>query len=414
MQRGAAQFKLLLSSFAGLATGYSVFAGVAFGMFIEPLSSAFGWSRTAISGALTVCSASIVIFSPVAGALLDRYGVRTLLIPSIGLFGLAVGALSTLQDNLSLFYLLAFAIAMSGIATLPATYSRMLVGSFTQRRGLALSIALSGVGVAAVVLPLGLERVIATSGWRAAYMCLAAVILLIGWPIVGFWLREAPSSVNPGEATVTHRDPSFSEATEWSSRVEILRRTPLLRMVIACFVLGLSMFGVITHLMPWLTAEFGSTQEAAAAVALLGVSTFASRLLCGWLLDRVFAPSLAAVVFGVAAVSLMYIASSETTHGILVAVLLLGLANGADFDIISYLVSRYVPLTHYTWAYGIIYSAFLTGATVGPLLLGFSYDQAGSYSPGALLLAVAVLVAAVLFAALGPYRVPLQGLRQAA
>jgi predicted MFS family arabinose efflux permease len=386
-----------------------VFAGIAFGMFIEPLSSAFGWTRTAISGALTICSASIVLCSPLAGALLDRYGVRRLLVPSIGLFGVAVGLLSTLQGNLLIFYLLALAIAVSGLATLPATYSRMLVGAFAQRRGLALSIALSGVGAAAVILPLGLERIIAQYGWRTACLTLAAVILLVGWPIVGLWLREVPSTTGADDARNGLRARSIPNSPELRSRLELLTRTPLARMVVACFVLGVSMFGVVTHLMPMLSAEMGSTKSAAAAVSLLGASTFASRLLCGWLLDRVFAPYLAAVVFVVAAASLMYIASSNATAGILVAVILLGLANGADFDIISYLVSRYVPLPHYTWAYGVVYSAFLTGATIGPLMLGFTYDRTGTYSLGVLLFAFAVLVSAALFATLGRYREPLHG-----
>ncbi len=403
MQRDAAQIKLLVASFAGLATGYSVFAGVVFGLFIEPLSGAFGWSRTAISGALTLCSASIVVLAPLAGALLDRHGVRTILIPSIGLFGVAVAALSAQTGQLWVFYGLAFAIALTGMATLPPTYSRMLVNAFSRRRGLALSIALSGVGVAAVVLPLVLERAIANYGWRTAYLCFALVVLLVGWPVVMAWLREVPPSTTASGVA----RPETSGSAFWSTRRALLRQTPLPRLAVACFLLGLSLFGVVVHFVPWFSIELGSTQKAAAAASLLGLSTFASRLLCGWLLDRVFAPYLAAGVFAVAALSLFYIGATDLTAGVLVAVALIGLANGADFDIISYLVSRYVPLSHYTWAYGVVYSAFLAGATVGPLLLGFAYDQKGSYALGVQVFAVAVLAAAGVFVTLGPYREPL-------
>ena len=404
MQRGSAQLTLLLACFTGLATGYSVFAGVVFGLLIGPLSDAFGWSRTAIAGALTLCSAVIVVLSPVVGALLDRYGVRTIVIPSIGLFGIAVAALSTLQGDLWAFYGVALVIALAGIATLPATYSRMLVKAFTQRRGLALSIALSGVGVAAIVLPIGLERAIANYGWRTACLLFAALILLVGWPIVGAWLRDVPSATGAAAAPAQAVVGPVLRGSRWA----LLRQTPLARMAFACFLLGLSLFGVVVHLVPWLTDELGSTRRAAAAVSLLGASTFVSRLLCGWLLDRVFAPYLAGVVFALAAASLFYIAGEAVAPGILMAVVLLGLANGADFDIISYLVSRYVPLAHYSWAYGIVYSAFLAGVTVGPLLLGFAYDRHGSYSFGVQVFAVAVLAVAGLFATLGQYREPLQ------
>ena len=307
-----------------------------------------------------------------------------------------------LRDDLWTFYGVAFAIALAGIATLPATYSRMLVKAFTERRGLALSVALSGVGVAGIVLPFALERAISSYGWRTAYLFFAAFILFVGWPIVIAWLRDVPSRTDTVAPDRSNK--SALENARWS----LLRRTPLARMAVACFLLGLSLFGVVVHLVPWLTGELGSTQKAAAAMSLLGVSTFASRLLCGWLLDRMFAPYLAGLVFAIAGLSLLYITAADSRPAILVAVALLGIANGADFDIISYLVSRYVPLHHYTWAYGIVYSAFLTGATVGPLLLGFAYDRHQSYSFGVQVFAAAVLVVGGLLATLGEYREPLQ------
>ena len=86
------------------------------------------------------------------------------------------------------------------------------------------------------------------------------------------------------------------------------------------------------------------------------------------------------------------------------AAVLMGLGFGAEFDLLSYFISRYLGLKIYGKIYGLMYSAFSLGAGIGPLLMGMSYDRLGNYNTGLWYLFAAICIAVVLLGKLGPYR----------
>src|SRR5262249_50835323 len=71
-----------------------------FGVFLKPLAVEFGWSREAVSLAFAVAALGIAICSPLLGALLDRFGPRRIILPSLAVFGLAFASLSLLKGQL--------------------------------------------------------------------------------------------------------------------------------------------------------------------------------------------------------------------------------------------------------------------------------------------------------------------------
>jgi MFS family permease len=83
-----------------------------------------------MSFALTLMSITIIFLSPLAGSLLDRYGVRRILIPSILCFGLVFPSLSLMTDSLLHYYAMYMLIALAGTCTTPASYSRDIVAWF--------------------------------------------------------------------------------------------------------------------------------------------------------------------------------------------------------------------------------------------------------------------------------------------
>jgi MFS family permease len=141
------------ASFVGLSLSYAMFTVFSFGVFVTPLEAEFGWSRAEISVALTITNITIVICSPLVGSLVDRAGVRRVLIPSIVLMGLAVSSMYLMQDHILHFYAMYLLIPLLGAGTLPLSYSRVVVAWFARRRGLALGISLAGFGVGAALIP---------------------------------------------------------------------------------------------------------------------------------------------------------------------------------------------------------------------------------------------------------------------
>jgi nitrate/nitrite transporter NarK len=123
----------------------------------------------------------------------------------------------------------------------------------------------------------------------------------------------------------------------------------------------------------------------------------------GYLLDRLFAPRVAAAFFGAAALGIVLLWLG-TTPIAFAGGFLVGLGLGAEVDIIAYLTSRYFGLRAFGQIYSWAFAAFALAGALGPLLMGASFDRTGSYHGALATFLAATLVATVLMTRLGPYR----------
>ena len=332
---------------------------------------------------------------------------RRLLLPGIIAFGLAVCSLYFLTASLVHFYATFALIALLGVITLPASYTRVILNWFDRKRGLALGIALSGVGIGAVIMPPAIQYMIANWGWREAYLVIGLAAIVISLPVMAWLLRERPSDmhleVDGGRQGAEAGSPVASSRAGLSLRESISERTFWL-LVIVFLLMGLATIGTAAHLMALLTDRGVPATQAAATISLLGIALIVGRVFCGYLIDRFFAPYVAFVFLGGAAIGLAILAGGAEGPMALVAVALLGLGFGAEFDLMSYLISRYLGLESYGQLYGIIYAVFSVGAGVGPLIMGRVYDVSGSYTMGLYLFTACGVAASLLVLFLGPYR----------
>jgi hypothetical protein len=115
-------------------------------------------------------------------------------------------------------------------------------------------------------------------------------------------------------------------------------------MVCAFFLVSASVQGCVVHMVAMLTDRGITVQTAALGSSLLGAAVLIGRVGTGFLLDRLFAPYLAAVLFGGYAVGIGLLWISRAQAMALVGAFLVGLGLGAELDIIAYLVSRYFGL----------------------------------------------------------------------
>lgn len=399
---------VVAASTVGLVFGLSTFIGIGFGLFLKPLSEAFGWSRAEVSFALTLVTLVIIIFAPLVGQLIDRIGVRRLLLPSIVAFALAVSSLALLTASIFHFYAMFILIALLGLITLPASYTRVILNWFDTRRGLALGIALSGVGFGAVLIPPALQWLISSHGWRSAYFVMGVLILLICFPVVYKWLKEHPSDL--GLEVDGRLSENTGQIQNTSSQVEglLLRESLKCRafwlLAILFLLMGVATIGTSAHLMALMTDRGISPAQAAVTMSFLGASLIAGRIVCGYLVDRYFAPYVAFAFLAAATAGLLVLSANVGGAAVVIAVALLGLGFGAEFDLMSYFISRYLGLRAYAQLYGFVYAAFSMGAGFGPLLMGWLYDRHGSYSLGLMIFAGFSALATLLLLFLGPYR----------
>ncbi len=399
---------IVLASGVGLALHYGPLIVGTFGIFLKPLSQEFGWSRAQISFAFSLSALGITVTLPLIGRLVDRFGARKVILPAVLLFGVGVLSLSFLSVHLWHFYVIYLLIGVVGSGTTPVPYAKVISRWFDRRRGLALGLSVAAIAVGGSIMPSLAQALITAIGWRYAYVLLSLVAIGVVIPVVGLLLKETPQLMGlapDGEAVGRAEGTAHSNHEEGFSLREAWQTGTFWLMVSAFFFVSVSFHGCIIHLVPMLTDRGLSAQEAALGASLLGGGILLGRVTTGYLLDRFFASSVAVCFFGATTLGVILLWSGAAGNLAFLAAVLVGLGQGAELDLIPYLVSRYFGLRAFGEIYGYAFAVFTLGGVVGPLLMGMGFDATGSYQLVLGVFAVATLTAAGLMTRLGPYRV---------
>ncbi|MDB5364841.1 MAG: transporter [Rhodospirillales bacterium] len=380
---------VLLSALVGTGVGVVSLPYYTSGLFVRPLQESFGWSRTEIAGALTCGSLVLTASGPLVGKLVDSVGVRPVALVSLLLLALGFVVMTQVGPSPASFIAAFGLLTLLGAGTSPVTFTRAVTGWFDRRRGLALGIVLVGPGIAGAIAPPLLSRLIDAQGWQAGYLALAAAAA-VSLPLIAF-ARDGRSG------TATRTAPAgmgFGAA---------LRSAVLWKLALAALFAASAIVALLAHFVPLLIDGGVPAQRAASYASVIGISVVVSRIVVGFLLDRLFAPAVAAVVF-VAAASAFLLLAVGGVGAALPAAAILGVALGVEGDVIAYLTSRYFGLRAYGRIFGLVYGAFLVGGALSPLAAGWVFDRLGSYQPALYGGAVLLLAAAALVGTLGRYR----------
>jgi MFS family permease len=398
----------VLACFFGLALSYAMFTVFAFGTFVTSLEAEFGWQRGPMSLALTIANITVVVVSPLMGSLVDRIGVRRVMLVSVSLMGLCVASMSQLSGNIWHYYLMHLLIPLLGAGTLPLTYSRVIIAWFAKRRGLALGISLAGFGVGATLIPSLAQFIIENWGWREAYLVFAGLILLVSLPLTWLLMRETPREMGlrvDGEipdSAQAERAPGDPAALGLSSKEAMGERSYWL--IFGSFLLvGVGITSVLAHLVPMLIGRGVAPATAALCMSSLGLGLIFGRILAGYLMDRFFAPHVAAVFLSGLLLGVVILASGAAGPIVFLAAILVGLATGSEISEIAYMVSRYFGQRAFGLIYGTMFAAFQVGSAAGAYAMGRYHDFAGDYIDALWMVAVLVAAGTALVLMLGKY-----------
>jgi MFS family permease len=334
-------------------------------------------------------TATVIVVTPLIGGLIDRFGVRRILLPSVILFSVIFASLSLLGGRLWQFYATYVLLAVFGAGTLGGSYSRVLIGWFDARRGLALGIALAGIGIGGMIIPPVVDALLARGGLVAAYAGVGAIVMFVSFPAAALFIEERLPGTQPN-----------------AQRDVLLWDRHFYKMAAGFFLLGIYTAGILTHFVPLLVDRGIASSEAAWVMSTLAAAIVIGRVVAGYLLDRFYPPLVVSAFLVGPVLGLTLLAGGATGNIAFGCAILLGLGMGAEFDFMSYLVSRYLAPSHFARNYGSIYSAFSLGAGIGPIFLALSLQRTGSYSPALWLLAGLVVVTIVICMSLGGPRWP--------
>ncbi|MEE9279025.1 MAG: MFS transporter [Myxococcota bacterium] len=397
---------VVLVSGIGLMLHYGPVISGTFGVFLKPLSEEFGWSRTEISLGFSLSTLVLSAALPIIGRLLDRFGARRVIVPSLLLFGLGVLSFSILLPELWHFYAIYVLLGVVGSGTTPVSFSKVISHWFDRRRGIALALIATGSSLGAFVLPPFAQALIDSVGWRQAYFLLGLLVIAVTVPVVGLFLRDTPQMVGllpDGDRESPDAAPTPALHEHGLSNREAWRSGTFWLIVVAFFLMSVSFHGCFIHLVPMLTDRGIPGREAALALSLLAVGSMTGRLGAGYLLDRFFGPHIAIALFGLATTGILLLWSGLGGGWAFLAATLLGLGMGAEGDIVPYLLSRYFGLRAFGEIYGYAFTAFVLGAVIGPLVMAASFDVTGSYRLVLAVFVAATLTATGLMSRLGSY-----------
>jgi predicted MFS family arabinose efflux permease len=389
---------VVVGSVTGLFVCNGPVLAYTFGVFLKPIMADMHWDRGTASFALAFGEFLGAMAVPELGWMMDRWSIRRVALPGIVAFAICLGLLSLTPRSLPIFAILFALTSISSEVQCPLGYTKALAAWFDRRRGLALGISMAGVGLGAMVVPQIAQALIASIGWRGAYACLGLLMLAIAFPAVALWIREP----RPGEGE--HRRVHSGAIPGLTAR-EAMRTGRFWLLAPIFFLVALALLGFSGHIVPLLTDRGLSPTAATATFGLLGLATLTGRVTTGYLVDRIFAPYVAAA-FWFSPVAGFALLMTGTGFLPAVGVVLVGLGLGAEVDMLAFLNSRYFGQRAFGQLYGYFFMCFSLGGACGRALDGYLFDLAGSYAPALIGSAVALVAAVALLSRLGAYAYP--------
>lgn len=384
------------------------------GLLIDPLQGEFGWSKGAISLAVSVNLVLFGLVAPFAAALMERFGVRRVMLAALAVVA-GASALTTVIDSpwqLDLLWGVAMGSATGAISVPLAAI--VATRWFARRRGLVTGVLTASTATGQLVfLPL-LAVLVAAWGWRSASWTVSIVAVAIVVPAVALFMRDRPEDVGLHAYGAEAAEPPVPRRNPFAAAVEGLAigaRSPTFWLLGGSFfVCGATTTGLIaTHLIP-AAHDHGMGEVAAASLlAAVGIFDVAGTIASGYLTDRYDSRRLLCVYYALRGLSLIALpAAFGSPHaGLLAFAVVYGLDWVATVPPTVALTIQHFGQERAGVVFGWVFACHQLGAAAAAGVAGVVRDAEGSYSSafvgfGVLALAASVLVLRIRRPALAP------------
>ena len=353
-----------------------------FSVFVEPLTREFGWSRTALSGAVSLGGLLAALVAPLIGPILDRRGSRLVLCLAVVVSGGALLLLS-LTPSLLVFYLLFCIARMNWAAPFELGIYAGLNNWFQRRRTAAASIAnlVQMFGLAA--MPLIAQFAIVHDGWRAGWVALGTTVVLVGFLPVALFLVRRPediglkpdvtSATGPATGAGLRAEPAFS-------RRQALRTASFWLLLLYAVMIYPVQAGVSLHQAAHLVRRGLDPTTAALIVSFFSVTSAVATIVCGFLPRRWpirFPLAVAGLLAGVGSSLMPGINSAADGY---LSVGLFGAGIGSMLMLLPIAWADYFGRANYGAIRGLALPFQVLAQAAGPLVSGALYDWTGSYT----------------------------------
>ena len=405
---------LVAAGFVTMAIGVN--ARTAFSLLFPPILDEFGWPRGMTAGAFSFGFLISAVITPCVGRVIDLQGPRLVIEAGVAMMGAGL-LLAALIDEPWQLYLTLGAMVGGGVNCLAYTgQSLYLTRWFVRRRGLALSIAFSGVGVGSVTVLPWFEAMIAAGGWRTACVALGILVLAVLAPI-NLLLRARPADLGLMPDGDAHAGASAAPAAnivdrQWAAIDWTLgraARTTRFWWIALSYYCGLfSWYAVQVHQTKYLIEIGFGASEAAWALGLVSLVAVPGQIALGHLSDRIGREWVWTIGnLGFVACCLLLILLRETPAMPLLALMIVaqGTLGYSLTSVMGAIPAEIFEGRHFGSIFGTVMLAAIVGGAVGPWLAGALHDVTGSYAPAFWISAACSAVSAVAIWCAAPRKV---------
>lgn len=376
------------------------------GLFMVPLETEFGWSRTMISASIAVNIALFGLIGPFAASVMDRWGLRRVVMGALALMGTAV-ALSTQMSSEGQFFLLWGIVvgAATGVTSMVLA-TVVTMRWFDQRRGLVMGMLSAANATGQLVFLRPLASVVEANNWRMAAVIVAAaaaIVLVIVW----LFMRDRPvdAGLRPyGQATDTPAVAVIKPMAPLAALAMASRTHAFWILAGTFFICGASTNGLIgTHLISACHDVGIPAVRSTQLLALMGLFDILGTTASGWLTDRYNARYLLFAYYSLRGLSLLFLPATLLEGGSSLGIF--AVFYGLDWIAT---VPPTVKLTTEAFGkentgviYGWIGASHQLGASLAAFSAGAIRTQTGDYRLAFLIAGVLCLVAGTSFVLVG-------------
>ncbi|HYM03275.1 MAG TPA: MFS transporter, partial [Stellaceae bacterium] len=358
-----------------------------------PILDEFGWDRGLTAGAFSFGFIVSAILSPTLGRVMDRRGPA--IVMEVGAAAMAAGLIlaTFAQAPWQLYATLGVLVGGGSVCLGYTGQALFLPNWFVRRRGLAMSIAFSGVGIGSIVLLPWLQSVIERLGWRAACWAMGIIVLVLVMPL-NLLLKRRPEDLSlspdgdaaPADAGARGRAANIVDqawtAIDWTL-ARAIRTRRFWWIAIGYFCALFAWYAVQVHQTRYLVEIGFSAGEAGWALGLVSLAGIPGQIALGHLSDRIgreWVWVAGSMGFALCYLCLLLLKENPTPALLYLMVLAQGMLGYGLTSVIGAIPAEIFAGKQYGTIFGTLMLSAIAGGAVGPWATGVVHDATGSYA----------------------------------
>jgi MFS family permease len=389
---------------SGLSGGLNFYG---FSAFFVPLSQEFGWSRTALSGVISLARLEGGFLGPLEGYLADKFGPRKVMIVGIPLMGTGFILLSQVQSLLSFYLVYILAITLGSALGTFVPVNAAIAHWFIRKRSRAFGLVMSGIGIGgAIFLPI-LGWTIATYGWRPAAVMGGILIWVIGLPVTAIMRHKPeqygqyPDGIEPFNLEENHynlldsKEPKSEQFEPEFGPLRALRTSAFWILGASVALRALVTTGFTIHFVAMMVDRGFSLPVASSLLGWVALLSLSGRIGLSWIGDFVEKRYLLTGALLVMAVTLVAMSFADSFLTFMIILVIYSTAYGGSIVLPLPIQGDYFGKNSFATIRGLLSTVQTIGMMIGPIFAGVVYDLTESYFIAFLGFAVAAVLGAL-------------------